>query len=254
MRKLLYFLALLRYGDCAFLGPHRSKLPAAALVSENASGPRPWKASDVPSPGKHPEQCKVSAAGQLCDPDGVLLPWEREQIQNALTSIRQQTNMTCPDGGVRGYQSAVLLIRKIAPEDWVYSKWFSVLKDNEATAKRFAHTVSNAWGLGDDSCDNGLLLFLSLDDRAFYLRRAAATKNALSDDTAEKILNNMHPLVRDDEPGEAVFTAMIQAKSALEHKPVPAAAHQSWEHIIQVVVLIIFFTSFVFLFLPPRQR
>lgn len=251
-RQLFYLLAFLQYGDCAVLVPHRRKSPADALVIENDSGPRQWKASDVPSPGKHPEECKVSAAGRLCDPDELLLPWERDQIQDVLTSIRQQTNMSCPDGEVRGYQPGVLLIRKIATKDWVYSKWVSVLKDNEATAERFARTVSNSWKLGDDGCDSSLLLFLSVDDRAFYLKTAAATKKALSDDTAATILNNIQPLLRDDEPREAILTAMIQAKAALQHKPVPVAAHQSWEHIIQTVLLIISFAFFVMFFLPPR--
>ena len=49
----------------------------------------------------------------------------------------------------------------------------------------------DAWGVGNAGCDNGLLLFLSIDDRTFYLKTAAATRKVLPDSTARVILDNM---------------------------------------------------------------
>eukprot|EP00930_Biecheleria_cincta_P003289 TRINITY_DN104213_c0_g1_i1.p1 TRINITY_DN104213_c0_g1~~TRINITY_DN104213_c0_g1_i1.p1 ORF type:complete len:369 (-),score=15.16 TRINITY_DN104213_c0_g1_i1:247-1353(-) len=58
-------------------------------------------------------------------------------------------------------------------------------------------------------------------------------------------------VLSDAKPSEASLTAMLQVKAALQCKPIPAPASQSWDNIIRTVVLMIYLVFFGMLFITP---
>lgn len=59
---------------------------------------------------------------------------------------------------------AVLVVKGISPT-YVASHGLSIDKASE----KFAHTIHDAWGVGDASRNDGILIFLSAEDRAIFI-------------------------------------------------------------------------------------
>eukprot|EP00401_Gymnodinium_catenatum_P005954 CAMPEP_0117537236 /NCGR_PEP_ID=MMETSP0784-20121206/41860_1 /TAXON_ID=39447 /ORGANISM="" /LENGTH=518 /DNA_ID=CAMNT_0005333815 /DNA_START=181 /DNA_END=1734 /DNA_ORIENTATION=+ len=178
-----------------------------------ADPPVPWAAADVPNPNTQYKECNLVGPGGLCDPDGILSPGGRVNILDALTAIRQKTNLTCPDGTLHGYQVAVLIVQKMKVQGGV-----------EASAKAFATDVGNAWGVGDKGCDNGIVLFLSITDRYAYIKTTDVTRKALADADATQVVDNMKPLLRSQDYDGAVLQATLQTYDVLTGAGLPRSS------------------------------
>ena len=160
-------------------------------------GSAPWTPESVPNPRIHAHRCGMVSSGRLCDPDRILSERRREEILNVMHNINHKTRLQCPDGRNQSFQAAALVVKSISSAAWVGSK--------EWTAERFAHHVSDSWGVGDTSCGNGLFLFLGVSDGMLYLKTAASARAKIPDATAEHITNNMKELLHRGKVGEAIL-------------------------------------------------
>lgn len=190
-----------------------------------------WTADAVPNPMKSPDKCGLSAPGFICDPDKELSDSERQEIQQVLVNISQNTRLLCPDGKNHSYQAAVLVVKNIASSEWL--GFFH--NDKERTGESFAHRVGDGWGVGDAGCDNGVLLFVSVRDRMFYLKTAKKTRAVLTDYTAERILSNMKPLLKRGKVGDAVLKGCTEILDSLEGRSVPV--YRGWSDYITIFIL-----------------
>eukprot|EP00931_Biecheleriopsis_adriatica_P027023 TRINITY_DN16331_c0_g1_i3.p1 TRINITY_DN16331_c0_g1~~TRINITY_DN16331_c0_g1_i3.p1 ORF type:complete len:513 (-),score=79.69 TRINITY_DN16331_c0_g1_i3:95-1411(-) len=126
------------------------------------------------------------------------------------------TNVTC-GGRSMGYRAAVAIVNHIATSEWIGS-------DKTATAERFASAIYKDWGVANvdstfgEDCRNGLLLFVSTSDRMFYLKTAKQTREVLTDDQAQQVLDNMKPSLKEQKYGDAVLGAMMDCHDILNGK------------------------------------
>ncbi|CAK8994478.1 unnamed protein product [Durusdinium trenchii] len=192
-----------------------------------------WTADAVPNPMKSPEQCGLSAPGHLCDPDLLLSENERRDIEQVLLNITRQTGVMCPDGKNHSYQAAVLVVRSVARSEWL--GWWN----KERTGEAFAHHVGDAWGVGHAGCDNGVMLFLSISDRMFYLKTAKKTREVLTDGLAQRILDNMKPLLKGGYVADAILKGSSEILLALQGSTVPV--YRSWGDYFTIFILSIVF-------------
>eukprot|EP00416_Gambierdiscus_australes_P006934 CAMPEP_0171143812 /NCGR_PEP_ID=MMETSP0766_2-20121228/144902_1 /TAXON_ID=439317 /ORGANISM="Gambierdiscus australes, Strain CAWD 149" /LENGTH=474 /DNA_ID=CAMNT_0011607645 /DNA_START=19 /DNA_END=1440 /DNA_ORIENTATION=- len=162
-----------------------------AIKTDTHKGP--WYPGDVPNPSIDYQRCNILGPGALCDPDAYLTSGGRLNVLDALTAIRQKTNVTCPDHEDHGYQLAVLVISRMHPNAWVgHSK--------DATAAKFA------------------------EDRYAYIKTTANSRRALPDEQAGYVIDNMKPLLRDADYDSAVLQATLQIYDVLMGKRLKAKA------------------------------
>ena len=132
---------------------------------------RVWTPSEIPS---------LNYDVWVSDPDNYMTMEGFFKLNHLLDSNSYLKSRVSPIGfNDKPYQIAVLIIDEMAPS---YS------------ASEFAETVFNRWGLGHKGYDNGILLFVSVNDRELTLTPGAGiTSNILSRQKKQLILNTIKP-------------------------------------------------------------
>ncbi|MEZ2635702.1 YgcG family protein [Morganella morganii] len=102
--------------------------------------------------------------GAVTDTAGLLTAGERSSIEQKLNSLRERT----------GAQIAVLTVKTTGSRD----------------IESYAEKVFNQWRLGRISIDDGILLLVAADDRAMRIEVGYGLEGAVSDATANRILND----------------------------------------------------------------
>lgn len=83
--------------------------------------------------------------------------------------------------------------------------------NSEKAAEIFAQKVHDDWEVGHqtESCGGtGILLFLSIDDRAVYVSRGAALRNVLSDRRLDQTIESIRPDLIQYQYGKAIMLAL----------------------------------------------
>ena len=76
-----------------------------------------------------------------------------------------------------------------------------------ADIETYANALFRSWGIGDAQMNNGVLLLIAKDDRAFRIEVGKGLRAALSDDTAKNILDGMTPDFRAENYSAGILTA-----------------------------------------------
>lgn len=168
-------------------------LVAAAFVAA-ASGKRSSGSSSVaysletyPNPTGEGSRC--GPHDRVCDPQRVLSAAAAERIQDAIFALERDNELAHACGSVAGagYQVAVALVKKM-DIPWTSSK--------ESYAETFARGLHDRWGVGHAACDDGVVLFLSVEDRYMFISRGKGAENLVTDDYADAVIDRMKPLLR----------------------------------------------------------
>lgn len=146
--------------------------------------------AEIPNPLTDPLACgRVGVAhSAICDPDRYLKKDKQDEIEgyiNALSSV----------------QVAVVVIKQMD----LYS--VSTV-DIDLAAQRFAQGLHDRYGVGDKETNNGILVFLSIDDRAVYISTGKGVEDKLNHDMIQLIISNMKPELRQSKYGDAVATCI----------------------------------------------
>lgn len=177
-----------------------------------------WRPSDLPNPQQDPQRvCGRSKQSAICDPDGILALSERDELDGLINFIAEGTNgfdlAQCADR-YEGYQLAVLVINSMNPSYHRFS-------DSSQRAKQFAKDIHDKWGVGDAQCHNGVVIFVSIDDKQIYISTGKGTKLVLSDSKVSTVLSKMRPLMREEQYGKALISAVNLIGKILSGKNLP---------------------------------
>lgn len=107
-----------------------------------------WTVESLPNPAADPEPCGMRAPSRLCDPDSYLDVKEREQVQRALDALGEVPRVP----GCERFEMGVVVVRSIQGE-----------------ARKFARAVIDNWGIGDQYCNNGIVLVLAIQDHLDHM-------------------------------------------------------------------------------------
>lgn len=99
--------------------------------------------------------------------------------------------------------------------------------DASASAERFAKALHDAWGVGHQACNNGVLLFLAVQDRQIYISTGKGAKEALDYDSLGNIINDVKPLLKAARYDDAIERAVTDIGLALAGKNV-RPKRQGW--------------------------
>jgi len=160
-----------------------------------------WSADGFPNPLNplQVEACGSNRTSTICDPDNILVPDERIQIQTA-DNVLQTHVVGC---GVIPMGIAIVGYMKQSTLEYAQSMAMH-LRDK------------NHWALGSEACDNGILLLVAVYDRRLYFSTGNALQSSLPQAELELIISNMKPLLKDKKYGDAIELGITQIIRVLE--------------------------------------
>lgn len=151
---------------------------------------------------------------RLCDLTNAALTEDgRKQVATAILEFETHPELIMDCASERkGYQYAIVVAQKTR-------QWQGFFDSAETYIKRRAHFLHDTWGVGHKECNNGLLLYLSVEDRYLYWSRgeAFAKSGLLRDDHMNRILERMKPLLRSGKLKEALLVAITDVQDALHN-------------------------------------
>lgn len=175
----------------------------------------------------------------ICDPDGYLSQSDGDTIDGLANFIHDGTNgfhaATC-DNAKDGPQVAVAVISSMRT-------FFS--KDKSKAAFGFAQSLHDKWGVGNAHCQNGVVLLLSVKDRAMGISVGAGLKHTLTDGMVPAIISSLRPKLRKEQYGPALIDAVTLIGNVLSgQKDVPNQFYVDPNAESFSVVVLIFVTVF----------
>lgn len=159
-----------------------------------------YSPSDVPNPMLNPSGCGRSNVPKsaICDPSLFLTEENKDVIEGFIN-------------GVVGAQIAVAVIGKM-------SQSFVANGDLEAASGRFARTLHDTWGVGDKETNNGILIFLSLNDRVVYISTGVGVQGKLTGQFIDYLVTEMKPDLKSAHYGTAIEKTVVQIGLILSGK------------------------------------
>lgn len=165
-----------------------------------------------------PVQDVPTLTERVTDLANVLTAERQSALEQRLAALEQQT----------GSQVAVLTVPSTAPEP----------------IEAYSIRVVDAWQLGRDDVDDGVLIVVAVEDRAARVEVGYGLEGAIPDAIAYRIVNDMMvPYFRDGDYGAGVSAGIDGIAAAVEGEelPVPERAvdiGQGLESILPVILIV----------------
>lgn len=152
----------------------------------------------VPNPMKDPIACGREGVtrSQICDPDGLLLKEEKDRIEGHINGLKKA-------------EMGVAIIGKISAK--YVSRYYSDVK----AAEKFARSLHDTWGVGNSNTNNGLLLFLSIEDGVMYMSRGRGLQKLLSYSQIDSLFDVMRPRMREKKYALAIEEGIVYIDTIL---------------------------------------
>lgn len=183
---------------------------------------------ELPNPMKDPAQCGRPNVprSQICDPDEMLKKESKDVVEGYINAITKA-------------EVAVAIVNSM-------SSAFIGVDDLDTATRRFAMQLHNAWGIGDASTQNGILVFLSIGDRTIFISRGDGVANILTLDIIDSLIDHMKAPLRARKYGSAVELCVTEIDLVLSGKSseIAAAYTPSFLDAYGDYLLLIFFGVF----------
>jgi uncharacterized membrane protein YgcG len=163
-----------------------------------------WSPSEFPNPKTDWKACNRNMKSSVCDPDRILTKDDADLLDGTLIDLYAGNDpfarLPCADEEPQGLQVGVAIINHMKiPSD----------KSPVDQAAYFAQQLHNQWGVGDKTCKNGVLLFLSIQDRQAYISTDDTARTFITDKIATEIITSARPLLRSQKYGDAVYQILV---------------------------------------------
>ena len=133
---------------------------------------------------------------RVTDLTGTLTVAEQAQIGQELEAFEQR----------KGAQLAVLVVASTAPE----------------SIEQYGIRVVEAWKLGREASDDGVLLLVAKDDRTLRIEVGHGLEGALTDATSRRIIDEIIvPLFRQGDYAGGIRAGLQQVMKVVEGEPLP---------------------------------
>lgn len=136
-----------------------------------------WIPSDYPNPTINFTACGRHNKSYVCDPDHIIT---RDTADKLDAYIHNITQIISPCGK---YQMGIALCDSM--------DLHQMGVDATKAVEEFAQDLHNTWEIGNIECNDGILFFLSKDDRKMYISLGIIVREQLTDDIITKIIDNM---------------------------------------------------------------
>ncbi|KAL3139146.1 hypothetical protein ABBQ32_005931 [Trebouxia sp. C0010 RCD-2024] len=194
-----------------------------------------WSPLNFPNPVKDIRLCgRGGKPSWICDPDHVLSEYSQNVIEGSIHEIAtaqdpyRSAHCPKPSPDAAGYQVAVALVDRMKLENG---------RTQAEQAEFFAKSLHKNWGVGDATCNSGLVLFLSKDDRQMYL---AADEQVLSQDRQLYVLDRLKQKLRQGDFDGGIESAVVDIGLGLSGADMPVDIDSSgWDWGLGIIGLIL---------------
>lgn len=207
--------------DRASDGPDTNAESLVGSTSDTA-----WTTNSFPLPAS--PECR-STSNRLCDPDGILIDIERHRLLKRIDELekRQRNHVLCSGSQASNndVQVAVAIVNRMdligRPNHYSTTSSSSTNNPEEKAAEEFAVHLHNLWGVGSntDCGGTGLLIFISILDRAFYVSRGKALDSSLTSKRIDRIMETIKPVLRDQDYARALLMLVSDLDTYLTMGP-----------------------------------
>lgn len=136
----------------------------------------------------------------ICDPGDLLSKESKDVTEGFMNDIKAA-------------QLAVLVVKKIDPS-------YIGFDEVATAAEKFAKYIHNAWGVGDKASNNGVMIFLSVDDRRVHISTGKGSAQLLTLSLIDAIISHMRADLRAAEYGAAIEKCVVEIGLVFEGKDV----------------------------------
>jgi len=211
------------------------------VLAVSAAAGGPWRVDDFPDPITQPLACGRNVSGWICDPDHLLSVSTANQVDQLLRDISTKTSVLCGAGRLP-FQMGVAVLNDIAaPGSKDASADASGLGSLSPQAiaravEGFSEQLGNAWAIGQDRCNNGVVLVLVSDTRVVVMKTGAGAREVLTDGNVIDILKDMRTALRAGDLSTAVLKGVTDVQLAMrgEYRRAPDIA--VWIRVLAVIV------------------
>jgi uncharacterized protein len=113
----------------------------------------------------------------------------------------------------------------------------------------YSHRLAEAWGIGKEGKDNGILIYAAIHDKKVYIQVGYGLEGAVPDAYAKRIINeHLRPNFREGRYGKGfneatdVIIKLAEGEFVFDDKP-PKEGIPIWVIILIILVLLFFFSS-----------
>jgi uncharacterized membrane protein YgcG len=158
---------------------------------------------DIPNPMTNPAACGRPnvAHSAVCDPDSYIKSDKLDEIEGYINAISL-------------VEVAVVIIKQM---DLYSANTVNI----DTAAEYYARGLHDRYGVGDKATNNGILVFLSVEDRAVYISTGKGVKDKINHDAIQLIITNMKPELRDRNYDGALATCITNIDVILSGKDSP---------------------------------
>jgi len=171
---------------------------AALILLSLVAKPMPSLCAETWSIQKIIDRC-TNHKNRICDPDGILSEKAEEKIRKQINHLEDTCLVKCNNSDENeNVQMSIVIVSK-------FDKRKFLTKDE--TAEIFATTLHNRWGVGNVICgkSTGVLLFVSVLDRAMFISTSNGVQPILTRTRLESIMNeNMKSYLKQQRYAEAL--------------------------------------------------
>ena len=130
----------------------------------------------------------------VCDPRGYLAPEEHKRVDGFIRIVGRAEKppfrkYACGPGE-EGVRVAVALVGRMR-DVWDPAAMGAPLDDPLAESEALAKNIHDQWGVGNKACNNGILVFLVVEDRKVHISTGRGAKEIVSDEQARRIIDGM---------------------------------------------------------------
>ncbi|GIL54125.1 hypothetical protein Vafri_9686 [Volvox africanus] len=168
-----------------------------------------WTPGTYPNPRTRSDDCgRKNLTSLVCDPDGIITFESASAVDAILFKVavggKPFAQAPCGTSGLEGFQIAVALMRRMQNSN-----------DSSTVAKSFAYALQDAWGIGDPACDNGVLVFLTLQEDQLVIATGTAVEALLPPAVIAAIIKDVRVDVAEERYGAAIELAVTRIGRAL---------------------------------------
>lgn len=134
----------------------------------------------------------LGSSSTICDPSLILETKGKNIIEGYINTLANAKNI----------QIGMLVINQM---DSTYIGRSTIEKASE----RFARSVHDTWGIGDIQTQKGILVFLSINDRAVFISTGKGIENIINSEVIKVLIDHIKPLLKNHEFSLALELCII---------------------------------------------
>ncbi|ETN98877.1 hypothetical protein RFI_38609, partial [Reticulomyxa filosa] len=118
----------------------------------------------------------------------------------------------------KGLEVGIAIISKFRNYD--FEAPYTSSKDFPALTEHYCKHIHTQWGVGDATCNNGLMVFISIQDRHLYISTGKGIKHIITDHFIEKWLipNTMAPWMKQQRYDQALLEMLLVVQEIIENQ------------------------------------